>query len=135
MIRAFSLHHTTPRLAAVVAYCSTAAPHQPAGGPGGAMPGSNDRSQRWPGGYVRTVGEGSGARRIYIIHRMVDGHRYEISTKRSTEPEAYAQLVIFEKNPAGYTPTPPVEVTPEGPPPVYLDATLAEKYLDHCKDE
>jgi hypothetical protein len=30
---------------------------------------------------------------------MMGGIQYEVSTKRSTEAEAYAQLAIFEKNP------------------------------------
>ena len=62
------------------------------------MPGTNDRSERWAGGYVRTLGEGDSAHRVYVIHRMMGGHRYEISTKRSSESEAVAELESAEKN-------------------------------------
>jgi len=59
---------------------------------------------------------------------MVGGIQYEVSTKHSTEPEAYAQLVIFEKNPAVYVATRyaglQADLMPDGPPPVYLDAEL-----------
>jgi len=96
------------------------------------MPGTNDRSERWQGGYVHT---GKSGRRTFVIHRMLGGRRYEISTKRSTEPEAYAQLVIFEKNPAAYNPTPDPELVPEGPPPMYLDSKLIDRYLEFCKGD
>src|SRR3954462_12082110 len=91
------------------------------------------RGEDWKGGYIRT---GNSGRQTYVIHRMVGGIQYEVSTKRTTEPEAYAQLAIFEKNPTGYVATRDValkaELMPEGPPPVYLDAKLIKKYLAYC---
>jgi integrase len=64
---------------------------------------------------------------------MVNGHRYEVSTRRTTESEALVELVRFQKSPATYDPTPPPELLGEqGPPPIHLDADLAERYLKVC---
>jgi len=91
------------------------------------------RGEAWPGGYIRT---GKSGRRTYVIHRMVGGTQYEVSTKRSTEGEAFVQLAIFDKNPAAYAATREADLKPdlmpEGPPPVYLDAQLIKKYLAYC---
>src|SRR5437868_561970 len=95
--------------------------------------GTNDRSEKWLGGYIRTVGEGAAAKRIYIIHRMVGGHRYEVSTKATRESAALAQLERFEKDPAAYEPAPEPALLPEGPPPIYLDSKLVTEYLDYCE--
>ncbi|HEY4884134.1 MAG TPA: site-specific integrase [Myxococcales bacterium] len=91
------------------------------------------RGEDWKGGYIRT---GNSGRQTYVIHRMVGGIQYEVSTKRSTEPEAYAQLAIFEKNPTAYVTARDAglkaDLMPDGPPPVYLDAELIKKYLAYC---
>ncbi len=97
------------------------------------MPGNNDRSERWTGGFVRVIGEGPTRERVYVIRRMIDGHRYEVSTKRSNEADAILELLRFQKDPAAYDPTPtPDLLGDEGPAPVYLDAKLVEEYLAYC---
>ena len=97
------------------------------------MPGNNDRSERWTRGFVRVIGEGPTRERAYLIRRMIDGHRYEVSTKRSSEAGAILELLRFLKDPAVYAPTPtPDLLGDEGPAPVCLDAKLVEEYLAHC---
>ena len=98
------------------------------------MPGNNDRSEPWPGGFARIVGEGPTRQRIYIIRKQVDGHRYEVSTRRNNEIDALLELAKFNKSPATYDPTPPPDLLgDEAPQPVYLTAALIRDYLDHCK--
>lgn len=99
------------------------------------MPGAHDRSERWTGGFVRVVGDGPTLHRVYVIRRMVGGQRYDVSTRRSTEAEAMVELVRFEKDPAGYDPTPePDLLGDEGPAPLALDADLSKEYLNACAD-
>src|SRR4051812_7511562 len=87
------------------------------------------RGDSWLGGFVRVTKTG---RRIFVIHRMVGGRQYEVSTKRSTETAAIGELEKFEKNAAAYTASPGPDLMPGGPPPVYLDAALIKRYLSFC---
>lgn len=98
------------------------------------MPRKGERKGRWTGGHIRLAGKGRAARKIFIIRRMIDGRRFEVSTKRSTETAALIELERFEKNPAGYEPLPDVDLLPdEGPPPLRLDAALSKRYLKSCE--
>ena len=97
------------------------------------MPGSNDRSERWAGGFVRITGEGPTRQRVYVIRKQVGGERYEVSTRKTSEEDALLELLKFNRSPATYDPTPPPDlVGDEGPQPVYLTAALIKEYLDHC---
>lgn len=75
----------------------------------------------WEGGYVRQDGRG---REVYIIRRMVRGHRYHVSTRCHTARAALEQLARFEADPAAYDPrgSSPAD-------PIFLDVTLAEGFL------
>ncbi|SRR6266851_4673485 len=96
---------------------------------------AQSRGEPWLGGYIRS---GKRGRRIYVIYRHAGGRQYEVSTKRSTESEAFLELTKFENNPAAYAEKREADLLPDlmpdGPAPVYLDATLIKKYLAYCAD-
>lgn len=82
---------------------------------------ASDRSERWPGGYVRTSADG---RRTYWIRRRIAGRLYETSTRATSLRAAIAQLERFERDPAGYDPS------GEGGRPLRLDGPLSAAFLD-----
>jgi len=89
------------------------------------------RGESWLGGYIRVTKAG---RRIYVIHGMLGGRQYEVSTNRSMESEALAELARLERKPAAYSATPDPDLTPAGPAPIYLDAALIKRYLAYCAE-
>lgn len=89
------------------------------------------RGERWRGGFIHTVGEGKAARRIYYIRKMIDGRRFELSTKRSTETAALIELERFEKDPIGYSPL----ADDDQRKPLDLDAELSKRYLRACSED
>src|SRR5216684_3817779 len=55
--------------------------------------------RKWDGGYVRKDERG---REVYTIRRMINGKRYDVSTRAHTERAALEQLKRFEADPEGY---------------------------------
>jgi hypothetical protein len=97
------------------------------------MSGTNDRDSKWAGGYIRSLGSGPTARRVFFIRKMVAGTRYEISTQRANEIDALLELQKFARSPATYTPTPlPDLLGDEGPSPVWLSSDLIDEHLKYC---
>lgn len=81
-----------------------------------------DTSRSWEGGFIRADSKG---RDVYVIRRMIDGRRYDVSTRCHTLRGAMEQLKRFEADPAGYRPS-----GESGRAPIYLDATLVAEFLD-----
>jgi len=78
-------------------------------------------SKSWVGGYWRLD---SRKRRVYVIHRQVNGKRYNISTRARSEAAAVIQLRRFEEDPEGYDPRGRVRAEP-----IHLDVKLADEFL------
>jgi len=74
-------------------------------------------------------------RTVYVIHKQVDGTRYEVSTRAYNEREAIDQLNLFLKNPEEYVH--PEEPEPPPPPPeaLILDKKLQDTYLAYSEKE
>jgi integrase len=53
----------------------------------------------WAGGRTYQTKEG---RTVWVIRKMVKGHRYQIALDSETERQALAQLALFDQNPASY---------------------------------
>jgi len=62
---------------------------------------SQDYEETWEGGFVRSGAKG---RKVYVIHRMIDGRNYKVSTRASTLRAAMEQLKRFETDPENYNP-------------------------------
>jgi integrase len=60
-----------------------------------------DTTRTWDGGYIRKDAKG---RDVFIIRRMLEGHRFEVSTRCHTSTAAHAQLKRFEEDPWNYRP-------------------------------
>jgi len=94
-----------------------------------------NRGRRWPGGYVRKRGDGV---RVYIIRKVHDGKRYEVSTHATTEAQAKVELGYFEQDREHYRPG----VDPNTPDALCLfderlepddDRQIGRVYLKHCE--
>lgn len=83
--------------------------------------------REWRGGRVWRAQDGT---ETYYIRRTLNGRRYDLSTRCTTEVAAFNALERFEKDPDAFH--------PEGDPataPVHLDNELAVAYLAFCRDE
>jgi integrase len=78
-------------------------------------------SKRWDGGYWHLD---SRKRRVYVIHKQVNGKRYKVSTRARSEPAAVTQLRRFEADPEAYDPR--GHVRPDA---ILLDVELADAFL------
>lgn len=80
----------------------------------------------WSGGYWRRDRRG---RRIFYVRRMVEGRRYDVSTRATTERGALEQLRRFEADPVNYKPG-----GDPGREPVRFDVDLVAKFLEFSRD-
>lgn len=55
--------------------------------------------ERWAGGYIRTDSKG---RRIYYLHKRVQGHLFHISLRTTSQRTAFAHLERFERDPVRF---------------------------------
>jgi len=86
-----------------------------------------ERTGTWDGGYIHKDGRG---RDVYVIRQMINGKRYEVSTRSFSMRAAMDQLKRFQADPEGYDPR--GEVRPD---PIYLDLQHAEQYLKYSREE
>lgn len=80
----------------------------------------------WDGGFIRRDAKG---RKVYVIRKMIDGHKYKVSTRAHSERAAIEQLKRFEADPENYRPGGDPEDEP-----VILDDELAEDFLKWSRD-
>src|SRR5258708_36279222 len=85
------------------------------------------RVRKWDGGYVRKDERG---REVYTIRRMINGKRYDVSTRAHTERAALEQLKRFEADPEGYDARGVLR-----PDPIYLDKKLSETFFAYSREE
>ena len=87
---------------------------------------SSDHFDVWEGGFVRRDPRG---RKVYVIRRMVNGHRFKVSTRCHTIDGAREELRKFEASPTTYRPG-----TGTGER-LVLDDTLLEAFLTYSRNE
>lgn len=63
---------------------------------------AEDRSMKWPGGFIRVRGEGAERVLTYVIRRRLDGDLKEITTGCHTYGAAMKELEEFETGPDAY---------------------------------
>src|ERR1700736_306169 len=88
---------------------------------------SSSYAKKWDGGYVRL---GERGRSVYIIRQMINGKRYDVSTRAHTERAALEQWKRFQADPENYDPR-----GEQRPDPIQLDKQLAEEFLAYSRDE
>src|SRR6266852_5670009 len=88
-------------------------------------PDEQGRDTRWEGGLIRYDQRG---RPTFVIERMVQGHRYMVSTRAHAVSPALKHLARFEGDPAAYA-RKPVEHKP-----LYLTDELRDQFLDYSRD-
>lgn len=91
--------------------------------------------RRTPGSWVRSWRGGRVWRAVdgvetFFIRRSVNGKRYDLSTRCTTEVAAFAALERFEKDPEGFHPG-----GDPGTAPLYLDGDLARRFLAWSANE
>jgi integrase len=84
-------------------------------------------AKKWDGGYVRIGEQG---RPVYIIRQMINGKRYDVSTRAHTERAALEQWKRFQADPENYDPRGKTR-----PDPIHLNAQLAKELLAYSKEE
>jgi integrase len=87
---------------------------------------SQSKTRKWPGGFVRTTGDG---RPVFYIHKRVAGRRWKKALDVGTESEALAEFVAFNRDPAAFCAG---ATEPESQAPLYLDAALVGAYKAHA---
>ncbi len=88
-------------------------------------PDEQGRDTRWEGGLIRYDQRG---RPTFVIERMVQGHRYMVSTRAHAVSPSLKHLARFEGDPAAYA-RKPVEHKP-----LYLTDELRDQFLDYSRD-
>lgn len=78
---------------------------------------------KWTGGRIWTAKDG---KKTYYIWKMVDGRRYNVSTKTNSERDAYRHLDIFDRDPKAYM---------EGKDTVPLTQDLLDEYVKHLEEK
>ena len=95
---------------------------------------SNDRSDKWGGGYIRYK-ELGGRRhtKTFYVYNKIKGGLYAVSTGCDNEPGARTQWERFQIDWEGYTPNPDAtpDLMPQGPAPLCLFQQL-DAYLRYC---
>ena len=83
-------------------------------------------TRNWPGGYVRTTGDG---RPVWYIHKRVGGVRWKKALQVANEDQALVELAAFLKDPKAYCEGVALPAPDE---PLLLDARLVKTYLAHA---
>src|SRR3954466_12338161 len=78
----------------------------------------------WSGGRVRLAG----GREVFVIERSFAGRRYAVTLDVRTEPDALAELALFERDPTSYR-TKRQAATADGSGPVRVDEATVAGFL------